>query len=227
MNHSESEMCVLRSSIEKVKPDRDFERSLNAMPPSNEASDDRRRITILNQAQDYSAVFDRAHDVIAVMRDAYEEMFTNWKLESELNSGLDKKILELQAALETQKKVTKKLLDDKSTLQEELERRDRRPRFRSKAEGLETEMRVLKKEVKCLKATIDTKDSQLEEKNKKLSFYREEFGVSDKGKVAQEQDTFRPRTKALRRAHSVPEERRVTKPLLGSKLISFLSENIK
>ena len=88
-------------------------------------------------------MFGKAHDVITVMRDAYEEMFTNWKLESELNSELDKKVLEVSAALELQKKITKQLLNDKSRLQEEMERLERRPRLKSKVDTLDGEVRGL------------------------------------------------------------------------------------
>ena len=231
MNHSESEMCALNSSIEFVKPDNEFERSISDLSNSPEgeqtvrfrkSNNSRRRITILSQEEDYSGVFDRAHDVIAVMQNAYEKMFLNWKLESDLNSEMEKEIQKVLLALDVQKKITKQLLDQKSGLQEELERSERKPRLQNKVEDLEAEVKGLKNEIGDLKTEVELKNTQLE-KNRILKFYREELSVSSKEKVAQKPDTYRARSIPIRRVHSQPEERRV-KPL-NNKLLSFFGEN--
>ena len=215
MNHSESEMCVSILGNDHLHGTKG-----TPTAPSPSPSDKQKRLTVLNQRQDYSAVFGKAHDVITVMRDAYEEMFTNWKLESELNSELDKKVLEVSAALELQKKITKQLLNDKSRLQEEMERLERRPRLKSKVDTLDGEVRGLMREIRELREGVRTRDRQLEEKERVLTFYREEFGMEKE--VARDQDTFRPRAKAIRRAESQQEDRKVHKHCASGKLLRSL-----
>lgn len=222
MNHSPSEIEALEASIEVVPRDSEFQKELidsiekgSTTPCHTPHAPLRRRITILNQGADYSVVFDQAQSVISNMRAAYEEMFENWKQESEMNSLLAKNIDNLKTTIEAQKKGSKKVLDEKSQLQEQLEKAERRPKLQSKVEELETELASLKIEIGELKRDRERQNTLMAEKTTTLEFYRKEFGVQ---KEEEEMVTFRPRLIPVRRTHSSPNNHRISKNVEGRKL---------
>ena len=218
MNHSPSEIEALESSIEVVPSNTEFQKvlidsierghthSVSKSPVS------RRRITIKNQDADYSVVFDQAQNVIAEMRAAYEEMFENWNQESEMNSRLMKEVDDRNLTIDSQKKFVKKVLDEKSQIQEELDKVERvtsmKPNLQDKVEDLESELKSLKIELEQLKTDKERQNMLLEEKTKTLEFYRTEFGVQKEDDVVVE---FRPRLLPVRRTHSSPNTRRISK----------------
>ena len=218
MNHSPSEQEALDASIEVLRPNDEFHKVLitsldRGSTPTHKETESRRRITILNRGADYSAVFDQAQSVISNMREAYEEMFQNWKFESEMNFRLAKEVENLKVTIEGQKKYAKQVLDDKSRLQEQLDKEERRPRLQSKVEDLENELKSLKVELDQKNTDKERQNTILEEKTKTLEFYRQEFGVQKEEEVVE----FRPRVIPIRRVHSNPSNHRVTKNAEGRK----------
>ena len=209
MNHSPSEMEALESSIEVVPSDGEFEKVLIDTLEKGHTQmrgqvESRRRITILNQGADYTVVFDKAQNVISEMRGSYEEMFDNWKLESEMNSRLMKEVDNLNVTIEGQKRVAKKVLDDKSRLQEQSDQTDRR--MQSRVDDLESDLTSLKIELEQMKTDKARQSTLLEEKTQTLEFYRQEFGVQKEETVA-----FRPRVVPVRRTLSTPSNQRISK----------------
>ncbi|KAI6656701.1 hypothetical protein LOD99_16005 [Oopsacas minuta] len=217
MHHSESEQAALCSSIEFVPKDDEFQKSLvvsleqgsTPQPTQSESNLSRRRITILKQGNEYANVFDQAQVVILGMRDSYEQMFKNWKKECDINSELSAEIKNLKLIIESQKIMTKKILGEKSQIQEELARSERRPKIQDRMEDLECEVKSLKIEKSQLKTENSEMEKSLNEKTQTLQFYRDEFGRKDEGSGL-EGTSYRKRTVPIKRFNSTPTVNQVT-----------------